>query len=49
MRTGIDGSAEMTREPIGQHFGITKERVRQINDRGMKQQREKAALDHAEV
>ncbi len=42
MRTGIDGSAEMTLEQIGQHFGITKERVRQINVRGMKQLREKA-------
>ena len=49
MRTGIDGSAEMTLEQIGQHFGITKERVRQINVRGMKQLREKAALDHVEV
>src|SRR5215208_7845422 len=29
MRTGLDGSQEMTLEQIGQHFGITKERVRQ--------------------
>ena len=42
MRNGLDGSAEMTLEQIGQHFGITKERVRQINVRGMKQLREKA-------
>ncbi len=49
MRTGIDGSAEMTLEQIGQHFGITKERVRQINVRGMKQLRERAALEHAEL
>ena len=34
MRTGLDGSEEMTLEQIGQHFGITKERVRQINVRG---------------
>ena len=42
MRAGLDGSEEMTLEQIGQHFGITKERVRQINVRGMKQLREKA-------
>src|SRR6478672_13148625 len=45
MRTGLDGSEEMTLEQIGQHFGITKERVRQINVRGMKMLREKAAED----
>ncbi len=49
MRTGIDGSAEMTLEQIGQHFGITKERVRQINVRGMKQLREKAAEENVEL
>ena len=42
MRTGLDGNQEMTLEQIGQHFGITKERVRQINVRGMKQLRERA-------
>jgi RNA polymerase sigma factor (sigma-70 family) len=49
MRTGIDGNAEMTLEQIGQHFGITKERVRQINVRGMKQLRERAALENVEL
>ncbi len=49
MRTGIDGSAEMTLEQIGQHFGITKERVRQINVRGMKMLREWAAKENVEV
>jgi RNA polymerase sigma factor (sigma-70 family) len=48
MRTGLDGSEEMTLEQIGQHFGITKERVRQINVRGMKQLRERAALENAD-
>ncbi len=43
MRNGLDGNAVMTLEQIGQHFGITKERVRQINVRGMKQLKEKAA------
>ncbi len=42
MRNGLDGSAEMTLEQIGRHFGITKERVRQINVRGMKQLKDKA-------
>ena len=39
----------MTLEQIGQHFGITKERVRQINVRGMKQLREWAAKENVEV
>jgi RNA polymerase sigma factor (sigma-70 family) len=49
MRTGLDGSREMTLEQIGQHFGITKERVRQINVRGMKQLREWAAKENADL
>ncbi|HEX3150921.1 MAG TPA: sigma-70 family RNA polymerase sigma factor [Gemmataceae bacterium] len=49
MRNGLDGSAEMTLEQIGQHFGITKERVRQINVRGMKQLRDKAQVGKAEL
>jgi len=49
MRTGIDGREEMTLEEIGHHFGITKERVRQINVRGMKQLRERAALEAVEI
>ena len=49
MRTGLAGAREMTLEQIGQHFGITKERVRQINVRGMKQLREWAAKENVEV
>ena len=49
MRTGLDGSQEMTLEQIGQHFGITKERVRQINVRGMKQLREWAAKENVDA
>ena len=49
MRNGLDGSAEMTLEQIGQHFGITKERVRQINVRGMKQLRDKAQVGKVEM
>jgi RNA polymerase primary sigma factor len=39
----------MTLEQIGQHFGITKERVRQINVRGMKQLREWVARENIEL
>jgi RNA polymerase sigma factor (sigma-70 family) len=35
MRAGLDNSEGMTLEQIGQHLGITKERVRQINVRIM--------------
>jgi RNA polymerase primary sigma factor len=49
MRTGLSGGEEMTLEQIGQHFGITKERVRQINVRGMKQLRERAAEEAVEM
>jgi len=49
MRTGLDGSEEMTLEQIGQHFGITKERVRQINVRGIKQLREWAAKENVDA
>jgi RNA polymerase primary sigma factor len=49
MRSGLDGSEGMTLEEIGQHFGITKERVRQINVRGMKQLRERAAQEASEA
>jgi RNA polymerase primary sigma factor len=49
MRNGLDGHAEMTLEQIGQHFGITKERVRQINVRGMKQLRERAQQARVEL
>ena len=49
MRNGLDGAQEMTLEQIGQHFGITKERVRQINVRGMKQLRELATAERVEL
>jgi RNA polymerase primary sigma factor len=48
MRTGLGGEA-MTLEQIGQHFGITKERVRQINVRGMKLLREWAVQQKVEL
>lgn len=49
MRSGLAGGGQMTLEQIGQHFGITKERVRQINVRGMKQLREWAAEQKVEL
>jgi RNA polymerase primary sigma factor len=49
MRNGLDGSEEMTLEQIGQLFGITKERVRQINVRGMKILRERAAQEKVQL
>jgi len=49
MRAGLDNHAKgMTLEEIGQQFGITKERVRQLNARAMKKLRsiaEKEDLD----
>jgi len=39
MRAGLDDAREMTLEEIGQQFGITKERVRQLNARAMKKLR----------
>jgi len=49
MRAGLDDHAKgMTLEEIGQQFGITKERVRQLNARAMKKLRtiaEKEALE----
>jgi RNA polymerase sigma factor (sigma-70 family) len=40
MRAGLDAHAKgMTLEEIGQQFGITKERVRQLNARAMKKLR----------
>jgi RNA polymerase sigma factor (sigma-70 family) len=42
LRAGIDNSEGMTLEEIGQRLGITKERVRQLHVRAMKQLREMA-------
>ncbi len=49
MRNGLDGSERMTLQQVGQHFGITKERVRQINFRAMQQLREKASAGKAQL
>ena len=37
---GLDGGREHTLEEIGQIFGITRERVRQLRDRALKRLRE---------
>jgi len=50
MRAGLDDNAKgMTLEEIGQQFGITKERVRQLNARAMKKLRDLAVEQHLEM
>src|SRR5204862_3034921 len=50
MRAGLDDHAKgMTLEEIGQQFGITKERVRQLNARAMKKLREVAQEGHFDL
>jgi RNA polymerase sigma factor (sigma-70 family) len=50
MRAGLDSHAKgMTLEEIGQQFGITKERVRQLNARAMKKLRSIAAEQHLDL
>lgn len=44
LRAGLDGSEPKTLEQIGQQLGITKERVRQLNVRIMKQLRDIAGV-----
>jgi len=49
-RAGLDdGTKAMTLEEIGQQFGITKERVRQLNARAMKKLRELVAEQHIDM
>jgi RNA polymerase sigma factor (sigma-70 family) len=50
MRAGLDDHAKgMTLEEIGQQFGITKERVRQLNARAMKKLRSIAEREDIEL
>jgi RNA polymerase sigma factor (sigma-70 family) len=50
MRAGLDeGAKGMTLEEIGQQFGITKERVRQLNARAMKKLREIVQDQHLDM
>ncbi len=50
MRAGLDDhNKAMTLEEIGQQFGITKERVRQLNARAMKKLRDLAEEQHMEM
>ena len=50
MRAGLDDHAKgMTLEEIGQQFGITKERVRQLNVRIMKKLRTIAKEQHLDL
>src|SRR5215468_2273919 len=50
MRAGLDNHAKgMTLEEIGQQFGITKERVRQLNARAMKKLRTMAEKEDMDM
>jgi RNA polymerase sigma factor (sigma-70 family) len=49
LRAGLDGSEPKTLEQIGQQLGITKERVRQLNVRIMKQLRDLAGERPADL
>ncbi len=50
MRAGLDDHAKgMTLEEIGQQFGITKERVRQLNARAMKKLRDLVQEKHIDL
>jgi RNA polymerase primary sigma factor len=50
MRAGLaDGAKAMTLEEIGQQFGITKERVRQLNARAMRKLREIVHEQHIDI
>jgi len=50
MRAGLDeGAKGMTLEEIGQQFGITKERVRQLNARAMKKLRDIVQEQHLDL
>ncbi len=40
MHWGLDGRGEMTLEEIGAHFGVTRERVRQVEARAMRKLKE---------
>jgi RNA polymerase primary sigma factor len=41
MRFGLDGAGQKTLEDIGAHFGITRERIRQIQEAALQKMREK--------
>ena len=50
MRAGLDDHAKnMTLEEIGQQFGITKERVRQLNARAMKKLKDLVKDQHLDL
>jgi RNA polymerase primary sigma factor len=45
MRFGLDGESPRTLEEVGQHFHVTRERVRQIELRALKKLRRMGPLD----
>jgi RNA polymerase sigma factor (sigma-70 family) len=44
MRFGFDEDEEMTLEDIGQRFGLTRERVRQIQEKALTKLRRKMSM-----
>ena len=46
MRFGLDEDEEMTLENIGQRFGLTRERVRQIQEKALTKLRRKMSKQH---
>ena len=45
MRFGIDGHAECTLEEVGVQFNVTRERIRQIQERALQRLRASAGAD----
>lgn len=45
MRFGLDEDEEMTLEDIGQRFGLTRERVRQIQEKALTKLRRKMSME----
>jgi RNA polymerase primary sigma factor len=46
MRFGLTGQDPMTLDEIGKHFGVTRERIRQIEKKSLVALRERAEQDH---
>lgn len=49
MHWGLDGGPELTLEEIGAHYGITRERVRQLESRALRQLKEQQGLGKAQL
>ena len=45
LRFGLSGEDSMTLEEVGQHFGVTRERIRQVESKGLKKLSHPSRLD----